>query len=71
MKTYVVSLSIIVSSTVTDSTMIPPLLQGKKDKEEKAEGICAGTHSHFDIDNEVTLEMHWDIGDDNFSVSLG
>lgn len=25
-------------------------------------------HSHFDIDNEVTLEMHWDIGDDNLLV---
>lgn len=43
----------------------------KKDKEEKAEGICAGMHSHFDIDNEVTLEMHWDTGHHNFSVSLG
>lgn len=28
-------------------------------------------HSHFDIDNEVTLEMHWDTGHHNFSVSLG
>lgn len=22
-------------------------------------------HSHFDIDNEVTLEMHWDTGHHN------
>lgn len=30
-----------------------------KDKEEIAERICAGMPSHFDIDTEVTLEMHW------------
>lgn len=37
-----------------------------KDKEERAEGICAGMHNHFEVDNEMTLEMHWDIGNDNF-----
>lgn len=30
-----------------------------KDKEEIAEGICAGMPSHFNIDTEVTVEMHW------------
>lgn len=71
---YVVLLSIMVGSIITDSMMIQPLLQEKKkneDKDERAEGICAGMHSHFDTDNEVTLEMHWNTGDDNFSVSLG
>lgn len=72
MKSYIVLLSTMASSTVTDSMMIQPLLQEKtKGKEERAEGICAGMHSHFDTDNEVTLEMHWDIGHDDFSVSLG
>lgn len=37
--------------------MIQTLLQEKK-KEERAERTCADMHSHFDIDNEVTLEMH-------------
>lgn len=49
-----------VSSIVTDAMMIQPLLSKKnKDKEEIAERICAGMPSHFDIDIEVTLEMHW------------
>lgn len=46
-----------VSSTVTDT--IIQLLLIKKKKEEIAERICAGMPSHFGIDTEVTLEMHW------------
>mgnify|MGYP001853123073 CR=1 FL=1 len=41
-----------------------------KDKEERTVGICAGMYSHFDTDNRATLEMHWDTGESNFSVSL-
>lgn len=35
------------------------LKKKNKDKEEIAEGICAGMPSHFNIDTEVTVEMHW------------
>lgn len=37
-----------------------------KEKEERTVGICAGTYSHFDIDNGATLEMQWDTEQSNF-----
>lgn len=49
---------------------IASIKKDNKDKEERTVGICAGMYSHFDTDNRATLEMHWDTGESNFSVSL-